>query len=140
MGKQASLRRAGALWRERRWRPAAGSAFSWLSDAFVEWLCDYGESLPRVARAFLAVLALYALFYGITGGLVSKGEAPSAGTAAYATELLRFSLGNMTTVGTGDVDLHPANEAVAFVADTQSIVGPILLGLFGFVLGNRLRR
>ena len=139
MGKRESLRRARVGWRERQWRSALANAASWLSDAFVEWLCDYGESLPRVARAFLAVLVFYAVFYWATGSLVSKG-----GTAPdplqHAAELLLYSIGSMTTVGTGDVELHPASELAALVVATQSIVGPILLGLFGFVLGNRLRR
>jgi len=138
MGKQDALHRARRAWREQRWQLAVGCAASWASDVFVEWLCDYGESLPRVARAFLAVLVFYALFYGVTGGLVSKGEA--AGLLRHAAELLHYSLGNMTTVGTGDLELHPTSELIALVAATQSIVGPILLGLFGFVLGNRLRR
>ena len=28
--------------------PPLGNTASWLSDAFVEWLCDYGESLPAL--------------------------------------------------------------------------------------------
>lgn len=139
MGKQDALRQAQTSRRGRQWRLAFGYAASWLSDGFVEWLCDYGESLPRVARAFLAVLVFYALFYGVTGGLVSKGDA-APGLLRHAAELLHYSLGNMTTVGTGDLELHPTSELIALVAATQSIVGPILLGLFGFVLGNRLRR
>ena len=46
----------------------------------------------------------------------------------------------MTTVGTGDLEPHPTSERIALVAATESIVGPILLGLFAFVLRNRLRR
>lgn len=139
MGKQDALHRARRAWGEQRWQLAFGCAASWSSDVFVEWLCDYGESLPRVARAFLAVLVFYALFYGVTGGLMHKGDA-MPGPLRNAAELLHYSLGNMTTVGTGDLELHPTSELIALVAATQSIVGPILLGLFGFVLGNRLRR
>jgi uncharacterized protein YjbI with pentapeptide repeats len=139
MGKRDSLRQAGAAWRERRWRLALGCAASWLNDAFVEWLCDYGESLPRVARAFLTVLGFYALLYWVTGSLVAKGDAVLS-PVGYAAELLAYSLGSMTTVGAGDVALHPTNDLVGLIVATQSIIGPILLGLFGFVLGNRLRR
>lgn len=139
MGKRDSLRRAGAAWRERRWRPALGHAASWLNDAFVEWLCDYGESLPRVARAFIAVLVFYALLYWVTGSLVSR-DGTALGPLRYVAELLAYSLGSMTTVGAGDVELRPTNDLVGLIVATQSIIGPILLGLFGFVLGNRLRR
>ena len=78
MGKRESLRRARACWREGKLRPALVNAASWLSDAFAEWLCDYGESLPRVARAFAAVLVFYALLYGVTGSLVRKRDTRSA--------------------------------------------------------------
>ena len=140
MGKRESLRRARTCWRDGELRPGLVNAASWLSDVFAEWLCDYGESLPRVARAFAAVLVFYALIYGVTGSLVSsKGDA-APGLVPYAVELLLYSLGSMTTIGTGDAGLHPANALVALIGASQSIIGPILLGLFGFVLGNRLRR
>lgn len=139
MGKRESLRRARECWREHRWRAALDNAAAWLSDAFAEWLCDYGESLPRVARAFLAVLLFYALLYGVTGSLVSKGDT-TPGFVPYVIELLLYSLGSMTTVGTGDAGLRPTSDLVALIGASQSILGPILLGLFGFVLGNRLRR
>ncbi len=139
MGKRESLRRARACWREGKLRPALVNAASWLSDAFAEWLCDYGESLPRVARAFAAVLVFYALLYGVTGSLVRKNDT-APGVVPYIIELLLYSLGSMTTIGTGDAGLRPANDLVALLGASQSILGPILLGLFGFVLGNRLRR
>ena len=91
------------------------------------------------AWALIVVLVGYALFYWVTGGLVSKGD-PVHGAGNTLAQLLQYSLGNMTTVGTGDLDLHPANEAIALVTASQSLVGPVLLGLFGYVLGNKLRR
>jgi uncharacterized protein YjbI with pentapeptide repeats len=139
MGKRDARCQAQIAWRERRWSTAYGHGTAWLSDVFVEWLCDYGENLPRVARAFAIVLVGYALFYWATGGLVSKGESPHGSVNTFA-QLLQYSLGNMTTVGIGDLDLHPANEVIAFAATSQSLVGPVLLGLFGYVLGNKLRR
>ena len=139
MGKQEARCQARVAWQERRWRAAYSNGVAWLTDVFVEWLCDYGESLPRVARAFAAVLVGYALFYWLTGGLVSKGE-PLHGVGNTVAQLLQYSLGNMTTVGIGDLDLHPATQATALVTASQSLVGPVLLGLFGYVLGNKLRR
>ncbi len=145
MGKREARRRARASLRERRWRSVFGNTATWLSDAFAEWLCDYGESLPRVARALTVVLLAFAVFYGTTGSLVPKdGMAPPAGLAhsvvRRVAELLLYSLVSMTTVGTGDLGLRPSGDLVYLAASVQSIVGPVLLGLFGFVLGNRLRR
>jgi uncharacterized protein YjbI with pentapeptide repeats len=144
MGKREALLQARACWRERRWRPALGSTAAWLSDAFAEWLCDYGESLPRVARALTVVLLAFAVLYGATGSLVPKdGTAPAAsahGVVRQVAELLLYSLVSMTTVGTGDLGLRPSGDLVYLAASVQSIVGTVLLGLFGFVLGNRLRR
>ena len=41
----------------------------WAGDVMAECLCDYGESLPRVLRAFVVVVIAFALFYAATGSL-----------------------------------------------------------------------
>ena len=46
----------------------------------------------------------------------------------------------MCTSGAPDLGFKPANLDVYFVASTQYILGLVLIGLFGYVLGNRLRR
>jgi len=98
-----------------------------------------GQNVRSLSDIKAESWVFYALFHGVAGGLVSKGEA-APGRLRRAAELLHYSFGNMTTVGTGDLELHPTSELIALVVAIESIVGPILLGLFGFTLGNRLRR
>ena len=85
----------------------------WLADVASEWVCDYGESVPRVLRAFLVVLVGFAVVYWLSGCLEPR-EAASA-TAASAARLrtvdhLLFSLDSMTTVGTSEVELKPNGQ------------------------------
>ena len=54
--------------------------------------------------------------------------------------LLGFSFLTMCTAGAPDLGFKPGNLNVYFVASTQYILGLVLIGLFGYVLGNRLRR
>lgn len=116
---------------------------SFLLDGFVEWLSDYGESLARVLRAFLVVLLVFAALFWVTGGLVPREDMPDSlhrGAAMLALDHLLFSLNSMTTVGTGLVELRPANELAVLLSSLETVLGIVLLGLFGFVLGARMRR
>ena len=114
----------------------------WLADVASEWVCDYGESVPRVPRAFLVVLVGFAVVYWLSGCLEPR-EAASE-TAASAARLrmvdhLLFSLDSMTTVGTSEVELKPNGQFGVLLSSIQTVVGTVLLGLFGFVLGARMR-
>ena len=137
MGKRA----ARSAWREaaraRDWGTAASCLLTALSDGFSEWLCDYGESMPRVLRAYVVVLVCFAAFYGLTGGLLHGATGrPVHGI----TDLLSFSFLNMTTSVTPDIGLKPRSEFVYFTGSLQYVIGVVLIGLFGYVLGNRIRR
>lgn len=143
MGRREARRLAVAAVRARRWRDALPEAAHFIGDAFAEWLCDYGESLARVGRAYLVVMIAFAVFYGATGSLLHEGTAP-AGHAMPPTrdvfDLLGFSFLNMATSTTPDIGLKPASHFVYFVTCLQYIVGVVMIGLFGYVLGNRIRR
>ena len=52
--------------------------YRWTSDRFVEWLCDYGESLSRIARAFAILIVVFAVLFGFAGGLIPDGDGPPA--------------------------------------------------------------
>ncbi len=142
MGRREARRRLAEALHKRRWREAAPHIVHFASDAFAEWLCDYGESLPRVGRAYLAVLLVFAAFYGVTGSL--QPVAATAGAAVLPTsgvlDLIGFSFLNMSTSVTPDIGLKPASHFVYFVTSLQYVVGVVLIGLFGYVLGNRIRR
>ncbi len=139
MGRREARRLALAALRERRWHEALPEAVRFTADAFAEWLCDYGESLPRVGRAYLVALVAFAAFYGVTGSLL-HGEGARARPDRSIIDLLGFSFLNMATSNTPDIGMRPASHFVYFVTSLQYIVGVVMIGLFGYVLGNRIRR
>ena len=143
MGRRQAAQILRSRLRERNWRDLPGSFVRWFGDAFAEWLCDYGESLPRVVRAYLITLAAFAAFYGFTDSLryTTEGGAALMEQPVHDPLLLAgFSFLNMCTSGVPDIGLKPGHHLVYFVSSMQYVVGVVLVGLFGYVLGNRLRR
>ena len=143
MGKWAhadNARRAAAA---RNWRTALRHAASWASDTFVEWLCNYGDSIPRVVRAYAITLLAFATYYLVTGSLLRPVQSGTETLWLPSRELidvLSFSFLNQITSVTPDLGLKLASKAVYVVGSMQYVVGVVLIGLFGFVLGNRIRR
>jgi len=137
MGKRLHAQRARLAFGRREagaaWRPG----LQWLADAASEWVCDYGESILRVLRAFLVVLVGFAAVYWAFGCLVPR-EGVSAARVPMIDYLL-FSLDSMTTVGTSEVGLKPGGQLGVLLSSVQTVMGTVLLGLFGFVLGARMR-
>ena len=113
----------------------------WLADVASEWVCDYGESVLRVLRAFLVVLIGFAAVYWASGCLEPRDAVPGAVPAARfpVVDYLLFSLDSMTTVGTSEVGLKPGGQLGVLLSSVQTVMGTVLLGLFGFVLGARMR-
>lgn len=138
MGKRLHRARAMAAWQGRTPAAAVTLTLRWAGDVMSEWVCDYGESLNRVFRAFLVVLLGFAAVYWLTGSLVPRPGAAS-GVRFEAVDYLLFSLDSMTTVGTGEVGLRPGSQLGVLLSSLQTVVGTVLLGLFGFVLGVRMR-
>lgn len=139
VGRSLHAQQARAGLGERRWRDGLLSGANWLGDAVAEWLCDYGESLPRVARAFFSILLVFAVLYWLTGSLALRSSVISR-RAFTPINYLLFSLNSMTTVGTSEVALKPSGELGTLLSSLQTVIGTILLGLFGFVLGARIRK
>ena len=137
MGKRLHAQRARIALGQREvgaaWRPG----LLWLADVASEWVCDYGESVLRVLRAFLVVLVGFAAVYWLSGCLEPR-EAASAARFRMIDYLL-FSLDSMTTVGTSEVGLKPSGQLGVLLSSVQTVAGTVLLGLFGFVLGARMR-
>lgn len=122
---------------------ACRHGWSWFVDGFVEWLSDYGESLPRVFRAIVVVLLVFAAAFWVTGGLAPREDMPESlhrGWAVQVLDHLLFSLNSMTTVGPGQVELKPVSELAVLLSSLETVFGTVLIGLFGFVLGARMRR
>ena len=144
MGKLGSRDAARAAWRGRDWRAFARHGLAWLSDGFVEWLCDYGESLWRVMRAFFTLILVFATFYGATQSLMRVTHGPTGAEVRTVTEspfdLLVYSFLNMLSTSAPDIGLKPAAPLFYLVTSLQGAVGIVLIGLFGYVLGNRMHR
>ncbi len=139
VGRALDGQQALAAVRGKRWTAALREGAHWLGAIVAEWLCDYGESPGRVVRAFFAVLLGFALVYWATGSVTAR-ESIAAAHAHSVTNYLLFSLDSMTTVGTSEVALRSKGELGSLLSSLQTVVGTILLGLFGFVLGARIRK
>lgn len=138
VGRALHAKQSRAALQAKHWRGSLLPAANWLGDALAEWLCDYGESLARVARAFFVILIAFALLYWLTGSLALR-DGIIARHVFTPINYLLFSLDSMTTVGTSEVALKPAGELGILLSSLQTVIGTILLGLFGFVLGARIR-
>ncbi len=140
MDKQLHRQRAAAAFGAGERRAALRFGLRWLNDCLSEWLCDYGESVGRVLRAFLAVLLGFAVVYWLAGCLHPRGAGGLAPASAFRpVDYLLFSLDSMTTVGTSEVGLTPSGQLGVLLSSVQTVLGTVLLGLFGFVLGVRMR-
>ncbi len=112
------------------------------ADLGAEWLCDYGESIPRVLAALTIVYVGFCLIYGLSGSLVRTGptESGTVVTISDVLDLAVFSLLAMTTSGSPAIGLLPRTEAVHLLTGLEALCGIFLTGLLGFVVGNRIRR
>ena len=137
MKKYGHRRRAAACWRRRQRGAAIFPFTSYCSDQAAEWLCDYGESIPRVLAAMLLVYLIFIGVYYSAGAVVRIAD----GTVTRdSSDLAIFSLLAMTTSGNAAVGLAARQGVVHLLTSIQAFLGVTLFGLLGFVLGNRIRR
>ncbi|MFW6135876.1 MAG: pentapeptide repeat-containing protein [Chloroflexota bacterium] len=143
MEKRDAWQKTRTALRERRWGGAVGNGLRAASDQLVELVCDYGEGLSRVLASLLLLWLVFALSYGLIGGVWGPPQETSGGPVRYATRnplhLLAFSLGAMTTLQPAGLEARPT-QVMQFLMPIQALLGIVLAGLFGFVLGNRIRR
>jgi uncharacterized protein YjbI with pentapeptide repeats len=102
--------------------------------AVAKVLCGYGERLDWIALWIAGLALVPAAALWVRHGVIITRPGPAPGSLDY----LRYSLGNMVTAPPGD--LRPKSSAIDFMLVLQTLVAIPLLGLFGFVLGNRFRR
>ena len=141
-GQQAKM-----AWRRKERRLAltllGRNAAAW----FVELLCDYGESVKRVIRWTLALLFFIGpLLVAALGGLSWTGQNRAvysnltASWQKYLYSYLQYLLYMLDTLTTANfAELAPSTDAVRVLSGFMSIVGIFLVGLLGFVAGNRIR-
>ena len=143
MGKLDNAATARRAFRDRQWRTALRHGASWTSDIFVEWLCNYGDSTSRVVRAYGVTLLAFAAYYLVTGSLlrpVQSGTETLWVPSRDVIDVLSYSFLNQITSTTPDLGLKLASRSIYVIGSLQYVVGVVLVGLFGFVLGNRIRR
>jgi hypothetical protein len=142
MQKYEALRLARSARAEGHWRSAAGGYARYAADQLVEWLCDYGESIPRVLVSLFVLYLLFTVVYGLAGSVSREQEGPT-GTILVPTrnlaDLAIFSLLAMTTGNLG-LRLLPSDDLALTLVGIHVFLGIALIGLLGFVLGNRIRR
>ena len=138
MGRRHAGAQAKAALRARDGRGFAQHAYRWAADRFVEWLCDYGESLSRIARTFALGILAFAALYGLAGGLLLErfDNAPTYNPI----DLISYSALNMLTANPPEIGIKPVGRVTNLLVGIQGATGIVLMGLFGYVLGNRLRR
>jgi uncharacterized protein YjbI with pentapeptide repeats len=127
---------------QKQWGTALKCYTRFASDELVEWLCDYGESVPRVLASLLVLFLTFALIYGVTGSVVREVETPTGVVRVPTrapTDLAIFGLLAMTTGSIG-MRLLPAHDLALILVGLHLFLGVALVGLLGFVLGNRIRR
>ncbi len=144
MAKHQEGRLARQLLRARKPLAALRPAYHWASDWLVELVCGYGDSVSRVFGTYLVVFAVGATLYGATGAV--ERERPSdTGEPAWATtrapkDLALYSFKAIVAPGEAPAGLRAASDNVQLATLGQSALGVFLLGLLGFVAGNRIRR
>ena len=113
-----------------------------VNDQLVEWLCDYGESIPRILASIAVLYVVFGILYAITGSVVREDDSP-AGVVRVMTrnpiDLAIFSLLAMTTGSIG-IRFYRDNDLALTLVGIHLFLGIALIGLLGFVLGNRIRR
>ena len=130
MQKREALGRARAARSERRWRRAVGRYAKYASDQLVEWMCDYGESIPRVLGSLAAVYAAFTLIYALAGSVVRELELPGGAVRVPTrdpAELAIFSLLVMTT-GSPAGGLQPRGDLTLLLMGVQAFLGIALTG------------
>ncbi|MBB3938233.1 pentapeptide repeat-containing protein [Aureimonas phyllosphaerae] len=137
MGCLGSRAKAREAIKRKDWSGALPHIYAFASDRFVEWLCDYGESMSRIFRAFVVLIAIFAVLYGVLGGLVPQGHESATRNLI---DIVSYSALNMMTSNPPEIGMTVVGRTANILVGLQGALGIILMGLFGFILGNRIRR
>ena len=109
MGRlQAGAAGPGGLGGARRARTSLRHGYQWVADRFVEWLCDYGESLSRIARAFVILIFVFAALYGL-----DRRPDPGGGDGRPTynpLDLVSYSALNMMTANPPEIGVKPVGR------------------------------
>ena len=110
------------------------------SHLLTECVCDYGESIWRVLFTMAAIFVLFATLYAALGSVVREHPGAARDVTRRTTDLSLYSLTAMISPGNPPEGLFPADDGAQLLTGVQSFLGVFLIGLLGFVAGNRIRR
>jgi hypothetical protein len=142
MQKREALAQARAARSGRRWRRALGRYVQYANDQVVEWMSDYGESVPRVLGALAAVYLAFTLVYVVSGSVVREVEGPEGSARVPVRNPVVAAIFSLLVLTTGGPEggLAPRGDFTLLLIGVEAFLGIALTGLLGFVLGNRIRR
>lgn len=112
-------------WRIRRHLDVAGL---WL----VKATCGFGERLLRVIGTAAMVVLMTAVVLWALGGIHDQQGEPASFDSTLLTALLQVA-------GRSPQHLGPADNWAELILVVQSLIVISLVGLFGFILANRIR-
>ena len=138
MEKREALKKAHDAHAGHDWKGELRSYAKVLTDQMVELVCDYGEGFWRVLGCLALLWLDFALFYGIMGHVLAD-RGPAYSTTRNLFDLLSFSLASMVTIEAPGLLVYPS-LLMRILMPLQAALGIFLLGLLGFVAGNRIRR
>ena len=144
MAKRREGHAARESYKARDWPRAAEAGYAWASDWLVELVCDYGESVARVFMTYLVLFILFAVGYAATGSIGRETPVPGDPDRRTVTRsvdaVMLYSMTAMVAPGERPEGLHSTSDGVHMATLIQSTLGVFLIGLLGFVAGNRIRR
>jgi uncharacterized protein YjbI with pentapeptide repeats len=100
---------------------------------FADLTCGFGERLSHVVASILVIGVVTGGVLAASSGLVDSSTLHAAGLQT----CLLYALRNL--IGQGSSMLHPASGAFDFLIVFEQLAGIAFVGLFGFVLGNKVR-
>jgi hypothetical protein len=106
----------------------------WFALTVADGLCRFGDSLLRVAFWIAMVAVIPGLIFWPTHAVRTTGMHPHPANAFLCVMFSAARLAAATPTG-----LATSGRVVDGIVIAQSIIGITLIGLLGFVLGNKLR-
>ncbi|MCB9078481.1 MAG: pentapeptide repeat-containing protein [Anaerolineaceae bacterium] len=148
MEKLASLEQVKLAYNDKDWQIVGIAGAKFLSDQIVEIICNYGEGFWHVLGCILISIFLIGpmIFWSLgsfrwseTNDLVVFEYIFSRSRLFYTYyQLLLYTIDTFTTASFAE--WKPASPLTRFMSGVFAMFGIFLVGLLGFVSGNRIRR
>ncbi len=135
------------LWHQKDWKKSFVLRIRWIGDWFVELLCDYGESVSRVVGWLMALIFFIGPLSLSLSGRFDWNDTNARiyysledGLPRFLYSYFQYLLYTLDTITTANFSvLRPVYDLTRLLSAVMASIGIILLGLLGFVTGNRIR-